>query len=142
MKIIKHSDNNRFIINTHAIHNVNRLQQVLGRQLAAPQIPRTPEERLAFHAAISASLRISQAKKRTETNAKRKATLEANKAKRTELAEKQKSNQATAGGSVQDERTDNANGGTNDVGENGGESGSRVDNDHDVSGARKRKRHS
>ncbi|KAF9541558.1 hypothetical protein CPC08DRAFT_803425 [Agrocybe pediades] len=74
-KLIKHRDENNFILNTYAIHN----------SLSKPQLIYADRE--AYHVSIAAKLRVSQTSKRAETQKKRKATMARKEAKRQEQME-------------------------------------------------------
>ncbi|KAF8874151.1 hypothetical protein CPB84DRAFT_1690343 [Gymnopilus junonius] len=85
--LIKHKNDGHYLINTYAIHNATLLRQAIPRHLTTPK--KLYEDRKAHHAAIATTLRVNQAAKRAKTQAKRKATLEANKAKKQQRAEAQ-----------------------------------------------------
>lgn len=74
---IKHSNDDDYIVNMHALHNAQLLRETLPRCLTAP-IPYTVD-RKAKHDELAAKLRVSGLMKRAETAAKAKATREKNK---------------------------------------------------------------
>ena len=78
-KLIEHANNNQFIVNMFALHNAELLREVLPRSLIKP-VPLYTDRRRR-HNEIAAQLRIDGSQKRAETNAKRKRTRQANKAK-------------------------------------------------------------
>ncbi|KAF5352908.1 hypothetical protein D9758_007948 [Tetrapyrgos nigripes] len=85
---IVHSDDDRYILNIHALHNAHLIREVLPRELVAP-VPLYPldSDREAFHRELSAALQVSGQEKRQLTKAKAQATRERNKkAKATPLA--------------------------------------------------------
>ncbi|KAJ3978348.1 hypothetical protein F5890DRAFT_1422672 [Lentinula detonsa] len=69
----------RYIINTHALHNAAQLRRYLPRYLMVPRP--LIVGRLVWHAEIAARLRISQAAKRTQSKAQVAATRQKNKEK-------------------------------------------------------------
>lgn len=79
-KMIKHEDDNHFLINTFAIHNATLLQKILPRQLIAPK--KLYDNRQLHHAMRAATLRVDQTAKRARTQEKRKATNAAKQAKK------------------------------------------------------------
>jgi hypothetical protein len=83
-QLIKHSDDDHFIINMHALHNAYPLRKALPSQL----VQQRPlfDDRFAHHAAQIGSVRASQAAKRAETARKAKATREANKKRKIDIA--------------------------------------------------------
>lgn len=80
LKVLKHTDDDRFFVNMHALHNAALIRETLPRNLTAPK----PffEDRRAEHDKIAAWLRISGPAKRAETQRKQKETREKNKNKR------------------------------------------------------------
>ena len=78
--LINHKDDGQFVINMASLHNAAQIRKILPRHLSAPRPLYT--DRQAYHFEIAATLRVMQAKKREETQAKAKATREANKAKK------------------------------------------------------------
>ncbi|KAJ6533199.1 hypothetical protein B0H19DRAFT_1214025 [Mycena capillaripes] len=69
--LIKHSDDDHFILNMSALHNFARLRRLTALH----------DDRLAFHKKMAAQASTTRTKKRTKTAEKRRATA---KAKRTE----------------------------------------------------------
>lgn len=80
VSLIKHGDDDHFVLNVHAFHNAGLLRQVLPRSLSAPI--RLYDNSQAQHYELAAHLRESQTVKRANTNAKRAATRATNKAKK------------------------------------------------------------
>lgn len=73
---IKHIQDERYIINTHALHNAARLQCYLT--VPQPIIP----ERSKWHAEIAAEMRISQAAKQAQSKAQAASTRQKKKEQR------------------------------------------------------------
>lgn len=69
---VKHTDNRRYVVNMHALHNANLLRKALPRHLTEPH-PYTPD-RTAFHSSLAAGLQVSGPAKRAESAAKAAAT--------------------------------------------------------------------
>lgn len=63
---IVHSDDTRYIINTHALHNAALLRKVLPRSLTVPLPYIDPTEREAEHRKMAASLRVAQDQRRAK----------------------------------------------------------------------------
>ncbi|THV03142.1 hypothetical protein K435DRAFT_652024 [Dendrothele bispora CBS 962.96] len=63
---LTHADDDRFVINTHALHNASRLQNFLPRHLVEPKP--LHQDQQAFHEGVAKSYRESQAKKRKATS--------------------------------------------------------------------------
>ncbi|KAL6299568.1 hypothetical protein BKA93DRAFT_742110 [Sparassis latifolia] len=76
-KHVKHTSDDRFLLNMHALHNASLIRQSLPRHLTAP-VPYLRDRR-AKHDELAASLRITGPAKRAETMAKTQATKEKNK---------------------------------------------------------------
>lgn len=64
----------------YALHNANLVRKAIPRELTAPKP--LYANRKAHHDKIATTLRVSQTAKRVITQAKRKATLDAKKAKK------------------------------------------------------------
>ncbi|KAE9388412.1 hypothetical protein BT96DRAFT_836311, partial [Gymnopus androsaceus JB14] len=70
---IEHIPNDeRYIINTHALHNAARLQCYLPHYLTVPRP--LIQDRKEWHATLAADLQVSQAVKQTWTKAQSAAT--------------------------------------------------------------------
>ncbi|TFY77625.1 hypothetical protein EWM64_g6387 [Hericium alpestre] len=78
--IVAHTNDTRYLVNMHALHNASRLPDVLPRHLVAPR----PlfANRVLKHAEYAADLRQTGPTKRAEAAAKTKQTKEKNKEKR------------------------------------------------------------
>ncbi|KAJ7083339.1 hypothetical protein B0H15DRAFT_785013 [Mycena belliarum] len=113
--ITKHSAEQRFILNLHALHNAHLIRGVLPRSLTAP-IPYL-QDRIASHSRFAAQLRLSGPAKRAETRAKTQATRTVNKQKK------------AANASAQAERQQNErnNGESDDAGVDSGPEGMDLD---------------
>lgn len=74
-----HADDNKFLINMHAIHNASLIRETVKNVYGGPK-PYFGTDRQSHHNAAAARLRVSGPKKRAEANKKRKATRERNKA--------------------------------------------------------------
>lgn len=79
ISLIRHEDDDHFVINLHALHNATLLRNILPRRLTAPK-PMYEDQR-AQHYEIATKLRTTQAAKRARTAAKSRETREASKAK-------------------------------------------------------------
>ncbi|KAJ6592424.1 hypothetical protein B0H19DRAFT_1204789 [Mycena capillaripes] len=77
--LIKHSDDDQFILNMSALHNFFRLRRVLPQSLT--KLTASHEDRLEFHKKMAAQASSTCTKKRKKTAEKRRATAAA---KRTE----------------------------------------------------------
>ncbi|KAJ7852212.1 hypothetical protein B0H14DRAFT_3137185 [Mycena olivaceomarginata] len=75
----KHSDNPRFILNMHGLHNAHLIRDILPRSLTVP-VPYL-SDRIVSHRRFAAQLRQLGPAKRAETQAKSKATRDRNKKK-------------------------------------------------------------
>jgi len=76
--IVKHTDDARFILNMHALHNSHLIRKALPHQLTKPVL-RFPD-RAAIHNQLAAKLRETGPAKRAESKAKSQATRALNKA--------------------------------------------------------------
>ncbi|THU77701.1 hypothetical protein K435DRAFT_701826 [Dendrothele bispora CBS 962.96] len=74
---LEHSEDNHFIINTHALHNSTLLRNLLPRPLTEPKP--LHEDRRIYHFSVATEYRVTQDAKRKATAAKTKATKAANK---------------------------------------------------------------
>lgn len=74
---IKHMLCERYIINTHALHNATQIRRYLPRYLTVPRP--LIAERARRHSEMAAGLRVSQATKRAQTKAQAAATRLKNK---------------------------------------------------------------
>ena len=84
---MEHADDNKFLVNMHAIHNASLIRETVKTVYGGPK-PYFGMDRRSHHNAAAARLRVSGPKKRAEANEKRKATRERNKsAKRAQAAE-------------------------------------------------------
>lgn len=72
-----HKDDNRYIINPHALHNAHMIREILPRSLVAP-VPYL-ENRQKKHNELAAQLRLSNPAKRAISQAKGKETKQRNK---------------------------------------------------------------
>lgn len=79
LQSVKHTTLQRFIINTHSLHNGHLLRYSLPRDLTRPTPNRTFEERREFHKRISVELQVSGPARRAETQAKARTTRQQNK---------------------------------------------------------------
>ncbi|KAK7437483.1 hypothetical protein VKT23_018555 [Stygiomarasmius scandens] len=75
--VIKHANDDAFVINTHALHNATLLRQLLPRPLTEPRY--IYQDRVTYHHSVSREYRAVAGKKRDSTAEKRKATREKNK---------------------------------------------------------------
>jgi hypothetical protein len=76
-KIISHSDNSRFLINMHALHNAHLIRETLPRHLTAPR--QLFSDRCAKHFEFAAALRAVGPEKRALAAARGQATKARNK---------------------------------------------------------------
>ncbi|KAJ7890150.1 hypothetical protein B0H14DRAFT_3126792 [Mycena olivaceomarginata] len=83
----KHSDNPRFILNMHGLHNAHLIRDILPRSLTVP-VPYL-SDRIVSHRRFAAQLRQLGPAKRAETQAKSKATRDRNKKKDLSMASAQ-----------------------------------------------------
>lgn len=74
--MISHTEDGRYILNLHALHNATHIRRILPRHLTKPQPLYIDRE--ARHHEIATALRVTQESKRTATRAKTKATKDAN----------------------------------------------------------------
>ena len=79
-KIIKHADDDHFVVNMYALHNATRLWNALPSSLKDPRPLYT--DRRAHHDALAVELHMTQTEKRAQAQASRKATNDAKKAKK------------------------------------------------------------
>ncbi|KAJ3853854.1 hypothetical protein EV368DRAFT_73223 [Lentinula lateritia] len=77
-KTIQHVDDQKFIINTHALHNAHHLWRFLPRYLTVPR-PLYPD-RKQWHRELAGKLVVTQVEKRAETNCKAAETRAKNAA--------------------------------------------------------------
>ncbi|KAJ3966252.1 hypothetical protein EV361DRAFT_1014977 [Lentinula raphanica] len=77
---IKHTDDDRFILNMYGLHNANLVRKLLPQNLTIPKLLHTDRE--SFHHEIAIRLRQNQEDKRKRTQERRKATMAANKKKK------------------------------------------------------------
>lgn len=69
-----HSDDDRFILNMHAMHNAHLIRRILPRELTAP-VPVIPvTDRAEKHSAFAEQLRLTNGKKRSATKEKAERT--------------------------------------------------------------------
>lgn len=80
VRYLHHSDDNRYLVNMHALHNAALIRRTLPRHLVAPT--RYFADRKAKHNEFAAALRVSGPQRRAETVAKTKATKATNKQKK------------------------------------------------------------
>lgn len=84
---MEHTDDSKFLVNMHAIHNATLIRETVKAVYKGPK-PYFGTDRRSHHNAAAAKLRVSGPKKRAEANEKRKATRERNKsARRAQAAE-------------------------------------------------------
>lgn len=79
-KLIKHKDNNHFIINMYAIHNATLLRKSLPQYLTAPRA--LHQGRQLHHVKVATGLRINQTAKRARAQEKCKETQARNAEKK------------------------------------------------------------
>ena len=79
-KLIKHKDDNHFIINMYAIHNATLLHKSLPQYLTAPRA--LHQDRQLHHAKVATGLRVNQTAKRARAQEKRKETQARNAEKK------------------------------------------------------------
>ncbi|THU86067.1 hypothetical protein K435DRAFT_684434 [Dendrothele bispora CBS 962.96] len=77
VSVLAHSNDDDFIINTHALHNATLLRQLLPRHLTEPKALHV--DRHAYHLEVSKKYQDDQEKRRKVTAEKRKATTARNK---------------------------------------------------------------
>ncbi|KAJ3803834.1 hypothetical protein F5876DRAFT_54069, partial [Lentinula aff. lateritia] len=77
-KTIQHVDDQKFIINTHALHNAHHLRRFLPRYLTVP-CPLYPD-RKQWHRELAGKLVVTQVEKRAKTNRKAAETRAKNAA--------------------------------------------------------------
>ncbi|KAJ7509389.1 hypothetical protein B0H11DRAFT_1901510 [Mycena galericulata] len=77
MKLLAHADDEHFVINMAAIHNATLLRRNLPVSLTVPRPLYL--DRKAHHDEVAIGLRAAQTRKRSRTQAKRRATLKAKK---------------------------------------------------------------
>ncbi|KAJ7435722.1 hypothetical protein B0H11DRAFT_2366659, partial [Mycena galericulata] len=77
MKLLAHADDQHFVINMAAIHNATLLRRNLPVSLTVPRPLYL--DRKAHHDEVAIGLRAAQTRKRSRTQAKRRATLKAKK---------------------------------------------------------------
>ncbi|KAK7008238.1 hypothetical protein R3P38DRAFT_2948527 [Favolaschia claudopus] len=104
---IKHSEQEHFILNMHALHNAHLIREVLPRNLSAP-IPYL-SDRVATHSRLAAQLRETGPAKRAETRAKTQATRARNKQDKAAqiLAQARRQEQERDHSGSEDERGEN-----------------------------------
>lgn len=76
---VKHTEQQRFVLNMHALHNAALIRETLPRELTRPKPYIQPQERRAAHDRSAELLQVSGPAKREATKAKAKATREKNK---------------------------------------------------------------
>ncbi|KAF5374429.1 hypothetical protein D9615_009052 [Tricholomella constricta] len=81
---IIHSALDRYILNTHALHNAHLIRETLPRSLTAPIPYKT--DRSHFHKGLAATLRVTGPAKRAASQAKAKETRNRKKAANARLA--------------------------------------------------------
>ncbi|KAJ6477668.1 hypothetical protein C8R45DRAFT_1216605 [Mycena sanguinolenta] len=81
-KTIRHANDSRFLLNTHALHNAHLIRETLPRHLTAPK----PifSDRRAKHCEFSAALREFGPERRAQATAKSQATKLRNKLEKAE----------------------------------------------------------
>ncbi|THV03123.1 hypothetical protein K435DRAFT_852192 [Dendrothele bispora CBS 962.96] len=85
-KGVIHTDNDHYLLNMHAFHNIHLIRRTLPRQLIAPQ--HDQQNQNSFHFRHAATLLVSGPAKRAETQEKSQATRERNKAVKEALGQK------------------------------------------------------
>ncbi len=78
-KHLAHSNDARYLLNMHALHNAHLIRDTLPRTLVAPIPYKPPTIRAQFHRDMAASLQVSGPEKRANTQAKAKETRERKK---------------------------------------------------------------
>ncbi|KAJ3786078.1 hypothetical protein GGU10DRAFT_420697 [Lentinula aff. detonsa] len=76
-KVVEHSDDTRFFLNMHGLHNAHLIREALPRHLVAPT--HLIDDRVAFHKQLAAGLQITGVEKRALKKAKAAATRAKNK---------------------------------------------------------------
>lgn len=79
LQSVKHTTLQRFIINTHSLHNGHLLRYSLPWDLTQLTPDRTFKERQEFHKRISVELQVSGPARRADTQAKAQSTWQQNK---------------------------------------------------------------
>lgn len=79
LRSVKHMGLQRFIINTHSLHNGHLLRRILPRDLTQPVPDHTPEEHIETHKRISAELQVAGPSRRAEVQARAQSTWQRNK---------------------------------------------------------------
>lgn len=74
---IEHTDDTRYLINTHALHNAAIVRKILPRNLTAPVPYLNPAQRESEHHKMAAILRAAQDKRRTKEAAARRERRDA-----------------------------------------------------------------
>lgn len=101
-------DDDHFVLNTHGLHNAHLLRKVMPRTLTEPKP--LYEDRKMHHFELARRLRAEQGDKRKATQAKRKATLEANKAKKAAKQKEIESAQNQGSGMTEADETEDDDG--------------------------------
>lgn len=79
-RFLQHSDDHRYLINMHALHNAMLIRKALPRHLTAP-VPYLTDRR-SKHDELAKGLRVTGPQRRAETAAKTKATKAKNQQKK------------------------------------------------------------
>ncbi|KDN33893.1 hypothetical protein RSAG8_13010, partial [Rhizoctonia solani AG-8 WAC10335] len=74
---IEHHPESIFIVNMHALHNAQRIREVLPRDLTKPIPINAPDTRLAFLGGLAVRMHEQQKERRAELARKRKAARDA-----------------------------------------------------------------
>jgi hypothetical protein len=74
---IEHRQESIFIVNMHALHNAQRIREILPRDLTQPIPIHPPDERLNLLGRLAEPMHEQQEGRREETSRKRKAAREA-----------------------------------------------------------------
>ncbi|VDB98021.1 unnamed protein product [Peniophora sp. CBMAI 1063] len=80
VRFVQHNNDDRFLLNTHTLHNASALHEILPRHLTKPVPYFDPAEREARHSEFAMQLQETGPTKRAETAAKAKATRAKKKA--------------------------------------------------------------